>query len=171
MHLRACAVPPCSEDHLTSHSIASAGVVARLLDPSSDPDVPWLPCSKAGSWCVDFGDRLAASLVHPYATHLYEKEQGGLPGFIVAPGAATLRCGYPSDGSSMDKTCATTADVLDADCIPGCPRRGAWDWVSARAFRRHRSAPAFATTRSIVARAAWLLASGIVAPRLVSALA
>lgn len=162
MHLRACAVPPCSEDHLTSHSIASAGVVARLLDPSSDPDVPWLPCSKAGSWCVDFGDRLAASLVHPYATHLYEKEQGGLPGFIVAPGAATLRCGYPSDGSSMDKTCATTADVLDADCIPGCPRRGAWDWVSA---------PAFATTRSIVARAAWLLASGIVAPRLVSALA
>ena len=53
--------------------VRRAGVFARLLDPSNDPERPWLPC-KAPHWCEPYGDRLPASLLNPRAPHLYSKE-------------------------------------------------------------------------------------------------
>jgi hypothetical protein len=45
----------------------------------------------------------------------------GLPGFVLASNAAreTLRCSYPYDGATQDKTCVPTSPSDDS-CIPGC---------------------------------------------------
>ena len=143
---RRCLSPPCESDLLDAEGLAAYGVIARLIDPSSDPDVPWLACSKADAWCHDIGDRLPATLLHPDASFLYKKQGGArgseLPGFVVHPDAARLLCSYSSDGSSMSKRCPRR-DPSSA-CIPGCPPRDSpdrWclrveDWCEAWAPER-----------------------------------
>ena len=145
---RRCNMPPCPDDHMAAQTMASAGVIARAIDPSSDPSIPWLACTTPGLWCHDLGDRFPATLLHPFASALYKKQGGGRdrnpPGFVVSPYAAKLLCAYPSDGSSMSKVCVGPDREPGSGCIPGCPRldaTGEWcqrvdQWCAAWAPER-----------------------------------
>ena len=69
-----------------SQELASAGVVARLFDPSEKPDEPWLPCPGGSSiWCRVYGDRMPCSIINAQAPHLYAKGDSKQGGFLLQP--------------------------------------------------------------------------------------
>lgn len=61
------------------------------------PGAPWLPC-REGDWCHFMSDRFAGSIINAGLPGLYSE---GLHGFVVAPAAVRLRCGWSADGSSQ----------------------------------------------------------------------
>ena len=104
-----------------SKELAHAGVLARLFDPSEDPNEPWRPCRgpHVPSWCRVYGDRMPASLINAHTPSLYSKGDSHLAGLIVNPFLASVLCSYSSDGSTMNKMCDPPG-VTEA-CVPGCP--------------------------------------------------
>ena len=110
-------------DWEATSDVSHAGVLARLLDPSNDPDQPWRPCRQP-HWCAPYGDRLPAAMLNARAHFLYSKPGAGSVGFIAAPESARVLCAYSADGSTMSKLCDGGSD----GCVPGCGPR----WCESR---------------------------------------
>lgn len=174
-----------------SKDIGSAGVIARLFDPSEDPKEPWRPCSNQKLWCKVYGDRMPASIINKRVPWLYSKGDSALAGFLIAPQTVSLYCAYSGDGSTMNKMCEPPG--LSSSCMPGCPLgHDDTNWCSRRdegnqcAWRANQldqvRAPLLMPTRLFYARRAlslslggvgmiiphWALTSGPTGPSLIT---
>ena len=81
-----------------SNNLLEAGVLIRQFDTLDDMSQPWLPCPLEGgmSWCRDFSDRWATSIINNRTRHVYFDDDDGVGGLVLAP-TATLFCAYPEE--------------------------------------------------------------------------
>ena len=81
-----------------SNDLLEAGVLIRQFDTLDDMSQPWLPCPLEGgmSWCRDFSDRWATSVINNQTRHVYFDDDDGVGGLVLAP-TATLFCAYPEE--------------------------------------------------------------------------
>lgn len=102
-----CTVPSTSLRHACSHS-------HRVFDETEDATQPWRGCpvgafrEGAGHDCVEFGNRLSASIIR---RSMQERERGGSialytssgAGTIYNPRYTTINCAYINDGGTRSK--------------------------------------------------------------------
>ena len=117
-----------------SNDIAQAGVLVRQFDTLDDPGRPWRPCPTEGpnSWCKQFSDRWATSIISNDARVMYFETEAndargssGVGGLVLSPDVQ-IYCAYANDGNSMDQNKVCTPLGGDGICIPGCYSKGEW---------------------------------------------
>ena len=103
------------------NDLSLAGVLVHQWDGQEDShgtvDRRWLPCPTSVSWCAEFGDRFASSIINRRMNGLFNT-QGGLI-FRTSPAEVNeILCSWAADGGTMEKVCHPLGP--SEDCMPGC---------------------------------------------------
>ena len=100
-----------------SHDVTRLGVLLHQFDGQEDPDRGWLPCT---TWCTDFSDRFASSIINRRVPNLFDAAQSKPGGLIFRPSPQLneIFCAWPADGGTMSIVCSPPG--RSATCLPGC---------------------------------------------------